>query len=171
MDIQDFLDQGKGKEEDKIAAWNLFQQAYELQMKGQLEEAVDLYKQSIEVFPTAEAHTFLGWAYSFMGQIHEAIEECHRAILQDPEFGNPYNDIGAYLIELNQLEDAIPWLEKAMKARRYENPAFPLMNLGRVYERKGEWDQAVDSYKKSLALNPEYKPAKQALMRILTLMN
>jgi hypothetical protein len=34
MDIQDFLDQGEGKEEDKIAAWNLFQQAYELQMKG-----------------------------------------------------------------------------------------------------------------------------------------
>jgi hypothetical protein len=41
MDIQDFLDQGEGKEEDKIAAWNLFQQAYELQMKGQLEEAVE----------------------------------------------------------------------------------------------------------------------------------
>jgi tetratricopeptide (TPR) repeat protein len=147
MDIQDFLDQGEGKEEDKVAAWNLFQQAYELQMKGQLEEAVDLYKQSIDTFPTAEAHTFLGWAYSFMGQLHEAIEECHRAIRQDPEFGNPYNDIGAYLIELNQLEDAIPWLEKAMKAKRYENPAFPHMNLGRVHERKGEWDQAVDAYK------------------------
>ena len=58
-----------------------------------------------------------------------------------------------------------------MKAKRYENPAFPHMNLGRVHERKGEWDQAVDSYKKSLAINPEYKTAKQALMRILTLMN
>jgi Tfp pilus assembly protein PilF len=171
MDIQDFIDQGEGKEEDKIAAWNLFQQAYEIQMKGQLEEAVDVYKQSIDTFPTAEAHTFLGWTYSFMGQLNEAIEECHRAIHQDPDFGNPYNDIGVYLIELNQLEEAIPWLEKAMKAKRYENPSFPHMNLGRVYERQGEWDQAIDSYKKSLVLSPEYKPAKQALMRILTLMN
>nr|MBA3966008.1 tetratricopeptide repeat protein [Nitrospirales bacterium] len=111
MDIQDFLDQGEGQEEDKVTAWNLFQQAYELQMKGQLEEAVDLYKQSIDLFPTAEAHTFLGWAYSFMGQLQEAIEECQLAIRQDPDFGNPYNDIGAYLIELNQLEEAIPWLE------------------------------------------------------------
>ncbi|PJA80960.1 MAG: hypothetical protein CO149_00515, partial [Nitrospirae bacterium CG_4_9_14_3_um_filter_51_5] len=51
MDIQDFLDQGEGNEEDKVTAWNLFQQAYELQMKGQLEEAVDLYKQSIDIFP------------------------------------------------------------------------------------------------------------------------
>lgn len=171
MEIQDFLDQGEGKEEDKIAAWNLFQQAYELQMKGQLEEAVELYKQSIDTHPTAEAYTFLGWTYSFMGQLNEAIEECHHAIQEDPDFGNPYNDIGVYLIELNQLEEAIPWLEKAMNAKRYENPNFPHMNLGRVYERQGEWDQAVESYKKSLALNPEYKAAKQALMRILTLMN
>ena len=87
MNIQDFLDQGEGKEEDKIAAWNLFQEAYELQMKGQLEEAVELYKQSINTYPTAEAHTFLGWTYSFMGQLNEAIEECHQAIRQDPEFG------------------------------------------------------------------------------------
>jgi len=171
MDQQDFLNQGEGREEDKTEAWHLFQQAYELQMKGQLEEAVELYRQSIELFPTAEAHTFLGWTYSFMGQLNEAIEECHQAILQDPDFGNPYNDIGAYLIELNQLEEAIPWLEKAAKAKRYENPAFPHMNLGRVYERKGQWDLAVESYKKSLALNPEYKTAKQALLRILTLMN
>lgn len=171
MEIQDFIDQGEGKEEDKIAAWNLFQQAYELQMKGQLEEAVEAYKQSIDTFPTAEAYTFLGWTYSFMGQLNDAIEECHRAIQQDPDFGNPYNDIGVYLIELNQLDEAIPWLEKAMKAKRYENPNFPHMNLGRIYERQGEWDQAVESYKKSLALNPEYKAAKQALMRILTLMN
>jgi tetratricopeptide (TPR) repeat protein len=171
MDRQDFLDQGEGREEDKSEAWNLFQRAYELQMKGQLEEAVDLYKQSIEIFPTAEAHTFLGWTYSFMGQLTEAIEECHQAIRQDPDFGNPYNDIGAYLIELNQLDEAIPWLEKAMKAKRYENPSFPHMNLGRVYERKGQWDLAIESYKKSLALNPGYKTAKQALLRILTLMN
>jgi tetratricopeptide (TPR) repeat protein len=171
MDQQDFLNQGEGREEDKLEAWNLFQQAYELQMKGQLEEAVERYKQSIELFPSAEAHTFLGWTYSFMGQLNEAIEECHQAIRQDPDFGNPYNDIGAYLIELNQLNEAIPWLEKATKAKRYENPAFPHMNLGRVYERKGQWDLAVESYKKSLALNPEYKTAKQALLRILTLMN
>ncbi len=171
MDIQDFLEQGEGKEEDKITAWNLFQQAYELQRNGKLEEAVDVYKQSINAFPTAEAHTFLGWTYSFLGQLNEAIEECHQAIRQDPDFGNPYNDIGAYLIELNRLDEAIPWLEKASQAKRYENPAFPHMNLGRVYERQGKWDQAVDAYKKSLALSPEYQPAKQALMRILTLMN
>ena len=42
MDVQDFLIQGDGSEADKREAWQLFQQAYEQQMKGQLEEAVSL---------------------------------------------------------------------------------------------------------------------------------
>ena len=171
MDLQDFLQQGSGTEEDKILAWNIFQQAYERQMKGQLDEAVKLYKQSIEISPSAEAYTFLGWTYSFMGQLNEAIEECHRAINCDPDFGNPYNDIGAYLIELNQLDEAIPWFEKAMNAKRYENPAFPHMNVGRVYEKKGDWEKAIDAYKQATTLDPEYKAAKRAMMRLITLMN
>ena len=171
MDEQDFLVQGEGREEDKREAWQLFQQAYERQMKGELEEAVALYKKSIEAHPTAEAYTFLGWTYSFMGRIEDAIEECHKAIAQDPDFGNPYNDIGAYLIEKGELDEAIGWFQKALLARRYESPAFPHLNLGRVYERKGQWTEAIDSYKKSLALNPNYTLAKKALGRLISSLN
>lgn len=171
MNIQDFVQQGEGLQEDKMTAWNLFQQAYECQMKGKLDEAIKLYQGSLDKFPTAEAYTFLGWTYSFMGQLHEAIEECHRAIATDPDFGNPYNDIGAYLIELDQLDEAIPWLEKAAKAKRYESPAFPHMNLGRIYEKQGDWDRAIDSFKTAVTLNPKYESAKRAMMRLITLMN
>ncbi len=171
MDLQDFSQQGEGQEEDKVVAWNFFQQAYESQMKGHLDEALRLYKSSIEAFPTAEAYTFLGWTYSFRGELNEAIEECHRAIRTDPNFGNPYNDIGAYLIELDHLDEAIPWLEQATQAKRYESPAFPHMNLGRIYERKGDWDRAIDFYKEAVTLNPKYAPAKQAMMRLITFMN
>jgi len=171
MDVQDFLIQGEGREEDKREAWQLFQQAYERQMKGELEEAVNLYKQSLHIHPTAEAYTFLGWTYSFMGRLDDAIEECHNAIRQDPEFGNPYNDIGAYLIEKGEFDEAIPWFEKAMHARRYESPAFPHLNLGRVYERKGNWTEAIESYKKALALNPNYALAKKALGRLISSLN
>ncbi|TAJ24865.1 MAG: tetratricopeptide repeat protein, partial [Nitrospirae bacterium] len=113
----------------------------------------------------------LGWTYSFMGKLDEAIEECHHAIAMDPEFGNPYNDIGAYLIEQGKLDEAIPWFERALQAKRYESPAFPHLNLGRVYERKGQWDQAIDSYKKALTLNPDYALAKRALGRLISLLN
>jgi Tfp pilus assembly protein PilF len=171
MDVQDFLLQGEGREEDKRLAWNLFQQAFERQMKGDLEEAVALYKQSIATHPTAEGYTFLGWTYSFMGRLDDAIEECHKAIAQDPDFGNPYNDIGAYLIEKGEFEEAITWFQKAMHAKRYESPAYPHFNLGRVYERKGNWTEAIESYKKALTLDPNYALARKALGRLVSSLN
>ncbi len=171
MDIQDFLLQGQGSTEDKREAWQLFQQAYEAQMKGELEEAASLYERSISCNPTAEAYTFLGWTYSFMGRLDEAIDECHHAIGVDPEFGNPYNDIGAYLIEKGQFDESISWFERAMAAKRYESPAFPHMNLGRVYERKGEWNRGIECYKQALALSPNYALARRALGRLIGKMN
>ncbi len=89
-------------------AIEIFRDAYRHQMKGDLHEAAELYRQSIETYPTAEAYTFLGWTYSFMGDFDAAIAECHHAIEIDPDFGNPYNDIGAYLIEKGQIDEAIP---------------------------------------------------------------
>jgi tetratricopeptide (TPR) repeat protein len=78
----------------------LWERAYRRQMKGELADAILLYKRSIVVYPTAEAYTFLGWSYSMIDLHEEAIAMCKKAIEIDPSFGNPYNDIGAYLIEL-----------------------------------------------------------------------
>ena len=152
-------------------AMELFQQAYELQMKGQLQEAAETYRRSIDCHPTAEAHTFLGWTYSFTGRYDEAIEECRTAISIDPDFGNPYNDIGAYLIEKNHLDEAITWLEKATNAPRYDHYCFPHHNLGRIYERKREWDLAIRAYEMALKANPDYVPAARALGKIRGMLN
>ncbi len=159
------------REEERKQALELFKRAYELQMSGALEEACDYYRQSLALYPTAEAHTFLGWTYSFMGRYDDAIQECHKAIEVDPDFGNPYNDIGAYLIEKGRLDEAIPWLEKATKAVRYESYCFPHLNLGRIWEKKGEWYRAMEEYQKALKHNPDYALAAKALGRIRGMLN
>ena len=92
-------------------AWELLQEAYQAQMEGDYDRAVELYGNSIESQPTAEAYTYLGWTYHFQGKMDEAIEQCKKAIELDPEFGNPYNDIGAYLIEMRRYDEAISWLK------------------------------------------------------------
>lgn len=159
------------EEAKKREALRCFQQAYEAQMRGELDEAADLYKQSITAYPTAEAHTFLGWTYSFMGMGDEAIEECHRAIEVDPDFGNPYNDIGAYLIEKGDHYGAIPWLERAMKAPRYEAYFYPHFNLGRVYEEKGKFFDALNQYKAAIDSNPDYALAVRAFRKLQSKLN
>ena len=152
-------------------AIDYFRQAYEAQMKGSLEEAVALYTQSIEFHPTAEAFTFRGWTYSFMGRYDEAIAECHKAIEVDPDFGNPYNDIGAYLIELGRFDEAIPWLEKAILAKRYESYCFPHLNLGRIWEKKGDYLKAAACYENALKANPDYTLARVSLRKLQAMMN
>lgn len=147
-------------------ALELFQEAYEHQMSGDLDEAVELYKASIATHPTAEAHTFLGWAYSFQGKLDDAIAECRNAIRVDPEFGNPYNDIGAYLIEQGKHEDAIPWLERALTARRYTSYHFPWFNLGRARVAREEYNQAVECFERALEIDPQYDLARDALAAV-----
>src|SRR5262245_66073771 len=105
-------------------------------MAGRLDEAIERYGRSLSIYPTAEAHTFLGWALSYQGKHEEAIVECQRAIAVDPTFGNPYNDIGAYLIELGRPHEAVEWLERAKLAPRYEPRHFPFFNLARSEERR-----------------------------------
>jgi tetratricopeptide (TPR) repeat protein len=149
----------------------LLDRAYKHQMRGEFGHAIMLYKRSIETFATAEAHTFLGWTYSMMDRYEEAIEACQKAIEVDPTFGNPYNDIGAYLIELERWEEAIPWLEKATQASRYESPQFPHMNLGRVYQHLGDFERALACYERAIEIDPFYRTAIWAKYDMLAGMN
>jgi Tfp pilus assembly protein PilF len=152
-------------------ARQLFEQAYAAQMRGDLAEAERLYTASIEACPTAEAYTFRGWVYGLQGRLDEAIAECQKAIALDPEYGNPYNDIGAYLIEKGCLDEAIPWLLKAMMAPRYEARVYPHVNLARIWTLKGQWTAAVREYRRALRLDPDYEPARRALAELLGRLN
>lgn len=142
------------------------QRAYREQMDGNVEEAIRLYKASLSCLPTAEAYTLLGWGYSFLGKYDEAIEECKKAIRIDPAYGNPYNDIGSYLINKGEHDAAVPWLEQALAAPRYEPRHYPHCNLGRVYRAKGWLLRALQEFQKALALNPDYDYAHTQIKEI-----
>jgi tetratricopeptide (TPR) repeat protein len=153
-------------DERKRVAFEIFQKAYQMQVQGELELAVELYKRSLTLCPTAEAHTFLGWTYRFQGRLPEAIDECKKAIAVDPTLGNPYNDIGAYLIELGKPEDAIPWLEQATLSSRYSSYHYPWFNLGRVYIAREMYSKARECFQHSLDIDPEYQPAAEAIEKL-----
>ena len=140
--------------------------AYQHHMKGEMAKAFEYYDRSLELFPTAEAFTFRGWAKSMHQDYEAAIADCHLAIDVDPEFGNPYNDIGAYFIEMGQPEDGIPWLRMALKAKRYESYCFPYFNLGRIFEGMGKFEQALEHYEKALGENAGYFAATRAIERV-----
>lgn len=147
-------------------AIELFEKAYRMQMQGELDLAVSLYKKSIHLHPTAEAYTFLGWTYRFQGKLDDAIEQCRKAIDTDPSFGNPYNDIGAYLLELGKPEEAVPWLEQATTSKRYEAYHYPWYNLGRAYLAMEIYSKARQCFLRSLQIEPNYTLSHEALDKL-----
>lgn len=155
----------------KREAIELFKRAYRAQLMEDYETAIELYKESIETFPTAEAHTFLGWTYSFQGHFDEAIDECKTAISVDPTLGNPYNDIGSYLIAKGDMWSCVRWFKLALKAERYQARAYPYFNLARVYEQRGLWIEAASNYELALKEQPDYSKAEKALRKLLARLN
>jgi len=65
-------------------AYVLWQQGTPLHQFGRYPEAIGRFQQSIDIHPTAEGHTYLGWSMSMLGQLDEAIAECKKAIALDP---------------------------------------------------------------------------------------
>lgn len=143
------------------AALALVNQGLRAQQDGALDQAVELYRRSLAVIPTAEAHTFLGWALSYQGRLEEAITQCRRAIALDPAFGNPYNDIGVYLMQQGRSEEAVPWLEQAKHAVRYEPRHYPYINLARIYAAGGQLMRAIEELNGALALVPEDRELRE----------
>ena len=144
-------------------AEELYNAGYLLTMLGRYHEAIRLFEKSLAIRPTAEAYTFLGWTYSHMGDYKRAIEEAEKAIRIDPDFGNPYNDIGVYLIEQGKEDEAIPYLEKAKRAKRYCCYQFAHFNLGRIFLKKKMYEKARQEFKKSLEIDPSYLPAHEGM--------
>lgn len=139
----------------KHRAENLLAEALREQGIEHYEAAEELYKKSIAEHPTAEAHTFLGWTYSFMGRLDDAIAQCRLAIAVDPAFGNPYNDIGSYLMKQGKMEEAIGWLERAKAAPRYEPRHYPYLNLARIYLAVGKFEMASREFAQAQFLHQE----------------
>ena len=147
-------------------ALELCDEALSLQRAGNLQKALTRYKASLKVTPTAEAHCFYGWALSQLGRLDLAIAECLKAIRLDPEFGNPYNDIGSYHVRKGMWRDAIEWFERAKRIPKYESPHFPFINLGRLYASQGASFRALREFRQALKFVPDDKSVRESVEKI-----
>jgi len=149
-----------------LMAQDYFELAYELQMRGEFDKALYYYNRSLDCMPSPEAFTFMAWTESMRGDYAKAIDLCRKAIDLDPDFGNPWNDIGAYFLALDHPEEAIPYLEQALHSPRYLTYHYAHYNLGRAYERLADYERACEKYSEALAEEPTYLLAREALDRL-----
>ena len=138
---------------------------------GFFQDAIDYYRKSLKSFPTPEAYTSMGWAYAHLGDFDQAIEFCKVAISLDPDYGNPYGEIGACLIEMGEVDEAAFYLRRAILARESDEAHLAYYNLGRVWEARHNFRRAINEYKRALEIDPAFEPARQAYYRLVRMMN
>ncbi len=121
---------------------------------GDLHAALHAFEESARHDETADALTYQAWMHSLLGDPATAERLCLRAIRLDPDFGNPYNDIGTICLLRRDVPAAIEWFQRAKRAPRYEPRHFPFLNLGRLYMTLGMPREAISELEGALALSP-----------------
>jgi tetratricopeptide (TPR) repeat protein len=107
-------------------SYRLFDVAYDLQAKGQLEAGIAEWKKVLELDPrNAKAHTNLGVALLRQGNLAEGMTHFQEALEVDPDCNQAHSNLGIELFREGKLDEAIPHLQRALEL----NPAY-----GKIYE-------------------------------------
>ena len=133
---------------------------------GNHSQARDMFRRSADLWLTSEALTYWAWMEHQLGQTGYAMDLCAQAIAVDPEFGNPYNDLGSYLVAQGRVDEAIPWFEKAKVAKRYGPRQFPYMNMGRLFVARGQYMRALREFKAAAKHAPDLEMIQEAIRDI-----
>lgn len=112
-------------------------------------------------------HYDLGLAYSSRGLPAEAALHFEKAISLKPNYSEAYNAMGALCAERGQADKAEQYFQKALANPIYDTPHFVMFNLGRLYEKKGEYDLALRQYQEAVRLQPNYGLAYYRMGQVL----
>ena len=97
------------------------------------------------------------------GDYRTALDYYHQAEVERPETPELYYNIGSALYGEQKYEEAVDKLQKSFSTDDVAKEAAGQYNLGNVYYRMGDYQNAILAYQQSLKLNPEDMDAKYNL--------
>jgi len=127
---------------------------------GNLPQAALIYQQAIAAHPeSAVAHNDLGLCFARQEKFKPATTEFSTAIEADPQNKLYRNNIATVLVELGRFDDAFSQLALA------HGDVIAHYNLGYLVQQKAGPERARVHYEQALRLDPDFAPARQALLR------
>jgi len=128
------------------------------------DEAIEKLTRAGEVDPeSATVPRLMARAFSAQHKTDDAIDAYRHAIALDMSDAWSMNNLGLLYLEQGFVEDAVPYLAKAVLTK--DVAAFH-NNLGMALEHQGRFVAAATAYKGALTADPAYKKAKQNLTRV-----
>lgn len=144
----------------------LMREGMELRHGGNMESALELYHQALEIDPeNANVLYELCISYFQLGDYDKSIEYGERGLKRDSELRSQfYSAIGSCYDNMGESEKAVAMYEKGIAA----DPAAPMLryNLALTLANKGDLAGAETAIKDELLVNPEH-PSSHMLLAIL----
>ncbi len=129
-----------------------------IQEQGFLDEALDHYRDAIEIDPDfAEAHFKIGVLYQVKGDYEKAEAHYRRALEVQSEHPDAMINLGNLLRMKGETDRAISYFDRAAELK--PNHASIYNNLGVAYRDKGDLDAAILNYRKAIALDENFAEA------------
>jgi len=123
---------------------------------------------SMSLIPNTErSYRNYGFILLKQGRYKAAKEAFERAITIDSQDGWSYCGLGTALVLLDSFDDGIENISKGVKSIRDE---YTYAALAFAYDKKGEYQKAIEEYKHSLLKNPNYLAANYNLGRDYVIM-
>lgn len=137
-----------------------------LQKLGRFELSEARLRRAVELAPgSARARCYLGISLLALGRASEAIPELTEAVQLDPAMVQAHYFLGDALAEAGRAEDAIRSMETVVTLS--PQPSADLLNyLGVLYAQTGRLREAVERFRRSLAVDPGHAGARDNLARI-----
>ena len=124
-----------------------------LQVKGELDAAIDSYKQAINIKPDyADAYYNMGNALKDKGELNTAIDNYKQAIKIKPDYADAYYNMGNALEDKGELEQALENYQMSIKIE--PNKAKLYYRIASIYYDFGDISLAQDNLEKANSIDP-----------------
>ncbi|MBC7906118.1 MAG: tetratricopeptide repeat protein [Rhodospirillaceae bacterium] len=122
-----------------------------LQALGQAEQAVDAFDQAIALNPaSAEAFCNVSSALNEVGRHEDALDAATQALVLNPNLVEATNNFGNALLALGSPGEALECYAKVLSSAPEHAAAW--FNQGNAFFELGEFDNAADSFLRSIEL-------------------
>jgi adenylate cyclase len=101
----------------------------------------------------SSAHLLLAHIFVMRKEHENAMAEAKRAIALNPNSADAYNFLGYFLYLSDRPVEGIGFIKKSIRLNPFP-PAFYLHHLGNAYRAAGQYDKAIEAYKKSIKREP-----------------